>query len=371
MFFLYVIQPNIFERYFYFNEIFSLIGISIFFRNPIVWRKNDIIYNLVILFIGLGIIHFIFSIFRDPNLYAYLRHTAIIYSVFTFFVGVLFFQNRLILFLKLKKWLMKITLLAGLIPNIFDRALFSVGIGFFKLSRHYIKYLFLLILLNLYVAVIYKVATPGFVIIVLLLLIFLKNYSYFKVFLFVVFIFFIIFYIYFIPNFALVTDPKSFAAVVHSHPVLEIDHNTTFRFGLWYEIIFIDFWKNILGIGFGTRLFQYTKMPVESGEIAYYISGAHNTYITLFSRMGVLVILFFLSLYNYIFKFYFKYRKILFENKSIIFFIAFFSITAVGLFNLVLESPILASGYWGILGMVYGSVKEIESKFEKAKSIDF
>jgi hypothetical protein len=362
MFLLYVIVPNIFERWFFFNEIFAGIGILLFLQKPIIWRRNDAIYNLMIFFISLGFIHIITSAFRHESLLAYFRHWSIVYSGFSFFLGILFFQYRTIIFKTLEKWLQYFIFAVGLIPNIFDRAFYSVGIAFFRFSNHFSLFIISLIAINLYIVFIYDVATPGFVVIVLLGILFIRKLAYFQLILLISVISFAVFYLSFLPNFALVVKPASFVGVIHSHPVLQIDHNTTFRFGLWYEILFIDWWKNIFGIGFGTQLFKYTRMPPESGKIAYFVSGAHNTYITLFSRLGVLFLGFFLLLYRHIIGFYFRHRRELFENKSIIFFIAFFCLTVVGFFNLVLESPILASGYWTILGMVYGSMQAIKSK---------
>jgi O-antigen ligase len=127
---------------------------------------------------------------------------------------------------------------------------------------------------------------------------------------------------------------------------------------LWFRGIVECFPENLFGIGLGTPLLPY-KQHVTTSDLGHsdeYIShvfGLHNTYITLFVRFGIPFIIFLIVIYRTIFKEFFNHRKYYISNRNdIALFLGFFTISTVGLFNLLLETPTLASIYWVSLGFV-------------------
>ena len=92
LFIWYAVSPGYLERRFFVNEIFSLFGFLIFLSNPVILKKNDSIYNNVILIIFIFSFYAVLSFLSHDNLYGYIRHLTIIYSIFSFFLGIKFFS---------------------------------------------------------------------------------------------------------------------------------------------------------------------------------------------------------------------------------------------------------------------------------------
>jgi hypothetical protein len=145
--------------------------------------------------------------------------------------------------------------------------------------------------------------------------------------------------------------------VMLQHPLLLIDGNSTWRLVFWYRMIVENFPMNLIGIGFGTPLIDYepgltTVSGGNTDEHDAHVIGAHNTYLTVAVRLGVLFLLFVLLVYAKVFKEYYNHFKYYTSRGYFIYFWAFFAISIIGLFNLTLESPIYASLYWVLLGFV-------------------
>ena len=88
----YATNPGFLERRFFVNELLSLFGFFCFLANPVIYKKNDYIYNNVISIIVIFSMYALLSLFFYQNLYGYLRHLVIIYSIFSFFLGMKFFN---------------------------------------------------------------------------------------------------------------------------------------------------------------------------------------------------------------------------------------------------------------------------------------
>ena len=142
------------------------------------------------------------------------------------------------------------------------------------------------------------------------------------------------------------------------------------RLTMWHQVVVELFPKNIFGVGTGTMLWPYPniiqpKMNAVGGELAHlYFIGAHNSFITLFGRFGVLYLIAHLMIYTVIFKNYFDIiRKIKLNNDTILFFI-FISSTIIAFLNVSFESPIHASFYWLSLGLVSCSYRNLRAQSE-------
>jgi hypothetical protein len=152
-------------------------------------------------------------------------------------------------------------------------------------------------------------------------------------------------------------------AVQEDHPLLKADPNSTWRLILWYRTIVEDFPRNLMGIGLGTPLFRY-KYGVDTAESEHddehdsHVMGVHNTYITIFGRLGIVYVLLLVASYHVVFKEFYQYQSYYNAREELMFFISFFTISVIGLFNLVLESPIYASIYWTMLGFVARAIYE-------------
>ena len=87
LFVFYIYEPDI-ERIIFVNELFSFVGFIIFiFSLTKGIKKNNILEILVLILIIYSGFHLIISIpFRENN-YIFFRHTCILYSMFSFFLG--------------------------------------------------------------------------------------------------------------------------------------------------------------------------------------------------------------------------------------------------------------------------------------------
>ena len=163
--------------------------------------------------------------------------------------------------------------------------------------------------------------------------------------------------IYFTPNIEKYNEAPysvigNVKAVAESHKILNLDGNSTWRVVFWHRVIVERFPENLLGIGFGTPLLPFIKnldtIELEhDDEYDMHVSGVHNTYLTLGLRLGILFFLILGFIFHQVLKYYYKQKRLLIEHQQLFYFYSFFTVAAVGLFNLVLESPTVASLFWG------------------------
>ncbi len=163
--------------------------------------------------------------------------------------------------------------------------------------------------------------------------------------------------------------------VYHQIWLLSLDGNTTWRAVLWYRLLAEKFPENMLGIGMGTPLIEYrpglnTTESEYDDEYNAHVFGLHNTYLTLFVRLGFLYLILVLLIYDSVLREYYWYRKYYKYNNYYYFFWSFFAITGVGLFNLLLESPTVASLYWISLGFVAKVIYNRRESFALALPAD-
>lgn len=370
LFFLYGIDNQIFERLFFLNEVLSLFGFSVvvfeFFtnRNEFVSQvqKQPILKGILALLV-LCLIHLVFSLGRMTNLYFYLRNSAIVYSIFTFFFGY-FGYKYLPTFLSKIRYPMGAYLLFALTyPSIYLLERFMGAVFFPLLFKKYKWWSVAGVLtLSVFLSIQYESLTVIMVMLIVLAIIILPNYNWFKVCFFLGIGAILAGFIYFAPNIAKHQEAPysvigNVKAVAESHELLNLDGNSTWRVVFWHRVVVERFPENVLGIGFGTPILPYIK-GIDTIELEHddeydmHVSGAHNTYLTLGLRLGVMFFLIMGFIFHHVLKYYYKEKRFLIESKQLFYFYSFFTVAAVGLFNLVLESPTVSSLFWGFLGII-------------------
>lgn len=368
---LYIISPWFFERYLFFNEVLSLTGFCILLSKRFK-IGNDPVSLLVILLFIWGIVHAITSLFRFDTFYYYLRNTVITYSMMAFFIGY-YWSKYLALYIKKIRQFLRVY--AGIfifipVPRyIFER--FGISMLFPALiddpSKRWVPYV--LVLTNIIYGITYNSLTVIMLAALYILFFLSPGIRFFYGVLLVIFVGVAVMFIYLLPNFDLIKQDYSFydfnaiTNVRKSNPILDVDGNTTWRLILWKEILVDAFPGNIFGLGFGTPAIKY--YPVEDyNKLASlpYVMGAHNSFIYLFGRLGIVFLIIILPIYAIIIKEYFNFKTFYYDNKDIRIFWSFFAITVIALFNPALESPIYASAYWLILGLLARSIYYRRSK---------
>lgn len=357
----YIIAPWYFEKKLLFNELLAASGLIL-----LAYKKfrvfNDVISYNILLLLAWCFVHGILSLFRADNAYYYLRNLVIVYSIFTYFIGYFLFPY---LSGFIKKFRQPLQYYIGLflfipLPRLFFER-FGVSVLFPALLQKISNKLLLplLIILNLIYSVTYESSTTFMMAMFYFLLLIAPGYRFFKQFLIIILACFTVFFIVIQPNLNIISlhynyqNTEAIHEVMNSNPLLSIDGNSTWRLVLWKEVIVDHFPVNILGLGFGTPMMKYFPVQDYSKIPSLpYVIGAHNSFVYLFGRLGIVYLFLMCIIYRAIFKDYFYHKTYYYFNKSILIFWSFFAITIIALFNPVLESPIFSGVYWLILGLV-------------------
>jgi len=363
----YIMFPWIFAKYFFFNELIAVSGLFMLAYKRFRLDRGMVTVCMIFLILW-GSLHAITSLPRMDGVYYYLRNLVILYSMFAFFLGYFllpYLGNFIGKMRKILRVYIGVFIFIRLPRIIFERfGMATLFPALFKDARW--KWLpLILILMN----IVYGIAYSSFTVILLamfFMILFLSpGYKFFMQVVTVVFLAFIITFIYLQPNLSLIANrynPRTEVGiydVIRSHPLLSIDGNSTWRLVLWKQIIVDDFPKNIFGLGYGTRAIKY--FPVEDYSKVQslpYVLGAHNSFVYLFGRLGIVYVLLTICIYFNVFREYFYEKKYYFANNQALIFLSFFAISIIAMFNPALESPIYASGYWLVLGLVARCIAE-------------
>jgi len=354
----YIISPWFFEKRLLFNELLALSGVGLLFYKRL-RVGNDQITRCIILLLLWSFMHAMVSLIRMDSLYYYFRNTVILYSIFAFFTGYYCFNylpGYISKIRNLLRWYVGIFLFVPLSRLFFERfGMAALYPALFKKAGR--QTLVILILINIIYGLTYDSATAFLLSALYILLLISPGYLFFKQFIVVIFVLFVVFFIAVQPNLNLIArhynyySDKAIHEVMNSNMLLHLDGNSTWRLVLWKQVIVDHFPANIFGIGFGTPMMRY--FPVEDyTKLATlpYVIGAHNSFIYLFGRLGIVFPLLMGIIYIRIFREYFYFKRYYYSNSHIFIFWSFFAVTVIALFNPALESPIYASGYWLILG---------------------
>jgi hypothetical protein len=374
MFLAYIASPWYFERELYFNELFSLIGLVIFFFKKFKLKKSPL-NRLFLFLLVIATFHAITSVFRADQTYYYFRNLVIFYSMFAFFIGYYWFDYLVQYIAKFGRFL-KTYLLVFLFypfPEIFERFGMStlLPITVNGISRR--MFLPVLMLLCIIYSFNYESLTVLILAFFFLFIYLVPGYSTFIFLISVGLIGFAALFIYLTPYLTINPrlyshfDVKGIHRVMYSHPILSVDPNNTWRLVLWKQLLVDQFPSNILGIGFGTPALRYYPIGDYSKlKDLPYVLGAHNSFIYLAARLGLFTLLIFGLIYARIFKEYYHYRHYYYSNLHVLFFFSFFAMTMITLFNPVLESPIYACAYWIFLGILFKVIDIRRTEMEHA-----
>lgn len=356
LFFWYANNPDFLERKFFVNEFFSLSGFFLFLSNPILYKKDDYLYNTVIAILCIFSVYSFCSLLIFDNFYGYLRHTVLFYSIFSFFLGIRLYK-RLSLIRK-----RDFIFLSALFPsNSFYRTSYAATLPlyFSKFQKTFNwKSLVTLIAIMIGVKIFYGGMTAAAITLLILSLNLIKDK--WKLFITLFLIGLVVFFlIYMKPYLSLILKPEiKLDQLKEINYIFALDGNSTIRFFMWSYLFFEVFVKHPFGIGLGTTmlpknyLWDDLRLWLFDPHIEYTI-GAHNSFITILVRFGILGIIPFVVLYWKLIGDFIKDRERK-ENSNILFYYySFFIITGCAMVNVVIESPIHSSLFWGILGILY------------------
>lgn len=374
IFILYGLNYTIFERRFFFNEILALIGLMLFLKNALSSRftlkiPKSAIWKILLVFWGICLIHLLTSVLFKTNWYYYLRNSVIFYASFVFFVGFYWSEYFKIFLQEIIYWLKAIIFIPLFLRlhSLLDR--FAIS-AFFPLffRRFSFSTTITLLLLNFLYAFLFSSMTAAMVGVFLFVILVIRHYTLIRLALIVMIIGFWSLIAFFSPSLQLYReDSKStnlfgnVDKVLQDNILLRIDGNSTWRLILWYRLTVDEFPRNVWGLGFGTPLIPY-KEGADTADSDYndehdaHVIGVHNTYVTLLARLGLLYVFVLYGIYTIVFKEFYRFRAYYIAHQDYNFFVAFFTISIIGLFNLVLESPIYSGLYWFFLGAVAKSI---------------
>lgn len=359
VFFWYAKHPGLFERKLFANEVLAIIGFLIFIGNPVLYRKDDYIYNNVILILFIFLAYAVTSLLIFENFYGYLRNTVLLYSVFSFFLGTKLYEALLRVGKK------DLLFLSAILPFPNLGYLPLVPLFLFRYSKLFTWQSIVLILSLLVIMAWYFVGSTPIAVILLVVSFCLLTERSRVLSMFTLAGFGAGFLIFMQPhlNIHLI---DGIGAVMGGSDILRLDGNATVRFLMWSYLFFEVFPNNLFGIGFGTPMISIpfllkagmATVVIEDPCIEYTL-GAHNSFVTVFARCGVVGLLAFICLYWRLVKDFVNDKITSKGSKVFFFYYAFVMITGVAMLNVVLESPIYASLYWGVLGMLYQAKQDL------------
>lgn len=379
IFTLYGVNHFVFERLLFFNEVLSLIGFYYFIKfsirpNKKLYWPQSRIYRTVVALIILLSIYALGSLFVKTNWYYYFRNSSIIYSIFTFFIGFHLYHRQYAFFKRIKKWLYLYAFGSFAIGStmLIDRNAFGVWFALMQRNLGVFSLLLLILLFSVYTLA-FSSLTVVMILFIVLFFALVKSYRLFKTSMYLAlgglaFLFLITandLELYKLGSHSLFGN---ILLVYKQHSFYNLDHNSSWRLLFWYRLLIENFPENLIGIGIGTPLLPYRNnmISTELGHPDEYIAhviGAHNTFITLFSRFGLGFLILIGIIYRSVFREFYHHKSYYLKHKNdISLFLAFFTVTTVGIFNLLLETPTLASVYWVFLGFVGAGIHNRKAK---------
>lgn len=369
---IFFFNSDYFERNFFFNEVISIIGMMFFLLKIVRLKRFKIkkrSYTLYIfIFVAVCCFHLIYSLNKMTSIYYYARNSVILYSVFSFYLGYYFFEHYHRIALGLRKELLavvstSVVFFKMILARYSGPILLPLFTGVKSLSN--VILLFALILTHS----IKEDALSVAVIIPLFLLVFLsRSFKEFSRYFLAGILLIVLFFLYFYDNFMLYKTGYynyfgNVQAIYDSHPALSIDINITWRILLWFRYIVERFPENIIGIGFGTPMLDYIAERrshwTGNDEIHAHVSGAHNSYLTILLRLGIIGFYAMFMISRKVFIDYFQAIKTRGFKQYIPYYFVWIGMFSLIIFNLGLESPLRAGLFW----VATGFVAKISSKF--------
>ena len=273
---LYCFNPTVFERYFFFNELISLIGFGIFLSHLFLSRlrlnKIDKIYYLLLLYF---IYRALISLLMNDGLTYYLRHSVIIFSMFSYFVGHYIYKYK-IRFLKLSflgslPIVLSTFSLIKISFSITNASIFFTNY-FKKMNPFYAILLFFILWVNFT-----QLGSDTTVLCIFILSAFLfLSKKYIIVFLRLMFISGIAIFILINPLmkelYGLSDWSSSMVLFKSSYENIEktiLPNNIFTRIVMWHQVLVELFPTNLIGVGIGTMLWPHPHVIQPIGEFTF------------------------------------------------------------------------------------------------------
>jgi hypothetical protein len=343
------------ERLLLVNELFVVCGIIILaykFSLKIRLNKHDIPLIIFILYTTLFLIRIVFTD-NLGTLYQIIRTLPLYYSVYAFFLGV-WLAKYVTTKTKISERLKYITVLWG--PGIT-----LVSFLFFSIRKNRSQIITLLLTVMTLLIHFFSYSGGSLTIYVLsffaLFSLLFKNTQ-----LYLLGILFKprIFILLLISTFTLTSLVYISYNPLFSNfnPTLLGDSNVVWRITFWFNSVENLIQTNLLfGIGLGTPIvspydlrFEYVSNVNPSDPNIFFTIGIHNSHLAVFVRYGIIgFILYVSALYSIIGKAILRCRNDQYLWSLIT---SFLLLNISALFNVVLESPLYASTYWMLLGLI-------------------
>lgn len=325
-------------------------------------------YRHVLYFIVLGCLYAVISLPIKTNWYFYFRNLSIIYSAFAFFIGFYLYEQQFEFYQRAKKWIYGYALTAFALrwPVLIDRNAYTYWLTLVQRSWRPYGVIILLAVMIIYLFAYTSMSVLMVMVAIITFRFLTPTYTHFKLFCSITLVVFGSLFVASIPYLKLYDDGTTlFGDVVYvysQHPWFNIDHNTSWRFIFWYRTLVESFPQNLLGVGVGTPILPYLPGAATSDllfpdEHIAHVIGTHNTFITIFVRFGIFALFIFIIIYRNVMRDFFSHRNYYYSNRNdLSIFLSFVALTAVGMFNLLIETPTLAALFWISLGLVAGAI---------------
>lgn len=351
-------NPTIFERVFFFNEILSLVGLYCYIRFFKFFVVDDKIYQYFMAIFFITIVRYFISFFEYTDIYAYARHSSVFYSMLCFYLGY-------IISLRIPGFILSVPLFVKVLVLFVlpMQRIFAIGTTpFLFMGVNNAKTLLGVLTSLLFILVVYGGGSPITSIAMLAYVLLFNSYKKFIVCSFFILIIFVLFLIInyqdFLDVIFLRMQPASVGGVVEF--IYDFDPNLLTRLSLWVYALLIFSDNFVFGIGYGVEMFDVSKILISfddslKNEYLGYFLGAHNSFLTLLTRNGVLWGGAFLIFVLSIFKRFYSSAQNAWASTC---FYAFVMVVSLLLLNVVLESPIYAGYFWFVCGMVSVALRE-------------
>jgi len=353
-FLLYASNPDVFERKIYFNEALSLMGFFLFAQRAHKLCARSWIEYSVLFYVVYGMMHCLWMTSPNVDLVAFMRHSVLLYAPFSFYLGKRIYKELLISggivydLLCLVPFqsiaFAPLTILAIVrrgpgagMSSGYIAAIWLLFIFFFKLPQMSIALTSIVMAGALCLN--NRAIKALFVVLPLLVIAGVMTYQGEII--------------------NLYRDITS-VGVAMTAGETGFDANSLVRFAMLCYVLLDVLPEHPSGIGLGVKLFdEHFIQMVPPGEVprntdgynAYYMS-PHNSYLSLLLRFGIPMVP---MLYLFYWRFFGELKKIKENNENrgyqMASWLAFLSVSILASTNVVIESPIHAALFWGVLGL--------------------
>lgn len=362
VFVLYSGNPLLFELNFFLNELLSLCGFVLFLRSGgVIYKKGDLTHNFVCFYLIYCLLYAVLFAIVATDYYIFFRHTVVIYSAFVFFLGRAIYPY---LVAQRHRWIELLCLIPFHLIAYLPLTVLTLGKWFGHKKHWYWIVVPWFLLTYLVIGQATVIAAAAAIILIMTL----------KIPKLVLAVVVVALGGLLILEWDTLRDVYSFFInndifdAMHAYSFLDLDGNTTVRLLMWLHVLLNIVPQHPLGLGIGTKLFSSDVIAAlhlfdaMKDEYVEYTLATHNSYVYLTARFGIpMLLLFLVFYYKLIVNFRADRRRGIVSLQETITFLAFIVVSVMAFLNVVIESPIHAGMFWGLLGM-YSAALEIRQR---------